>query len=154
MPSKEETSAAPNDGISIGSSPSSPLDSLNGNGHSDNINGETDTSDSVAELPPIEWHPLILALFGFTKRLATPVCRVVFAPKAQRTMIKSAVTFVVFVWILLTSIAAYLTFYHHYVPQTLHSQPIFFQYGHIDQRNQVAPKGIIDLTGGYQKVVR
>ncbi|SAL96315.1 hypothetical protein [Absidia glauca] len=150
VPSKEEISASPNDGISISSSPSNSLDSLNG--HNDNVNGKTDTSNSAAELPPIEWHPHALAFFGFIKRLATPVCRVVFAPKAQRTMIKSAITIVVFVWILLTSIAAYLTFYHHYVPQTLHSQPIFFQYGHIDQRNQVAPKGIIDLTGGYQKV--
>ncbi|KAI8341467.1 putative adipose-regulatory protein-domain-containing protein [Chlamydoabsidia padenii] len=108
--------------------------------------------EPLDDIPPIEWHPALLTVFTIIQRLTAPVCRVVFAPRAQRTIIKSTITLVVFGWILLTSIAAYFFFYQQYVPLTLHSQPIFFQYGPIDQRNQVAPKGIIDLTGGYNKM--
>ncbi|KAI8081530.1 putative adipose-regulatory protein-domain-containing protein [Halteromyces radiatus] len=118
--------------------------------HNDDDNPANTESSSDDELPPFEWHPAALALGRVAKKLATPILRVIFAPKAQRTMIKSAIFMVVFVWILLTSITAYLTFYQQYVPRTLHSEPIFFQYGHVDQRLSVEPKAIIDLTDGYQ----
>ncbi|ORZ25213.1 putative adipose-regulatory protein-domain-containing protein [Absidia repens] len=117
----------------------------------DNTNSSPDaTTDDLLPPPPIEWHPAVLALGSVVKKLTTPVLRIVFAPKAQRTMIKSAIIMVVFVWILLTSITAYLTFYQQYVPRTVHNEPIFFQYGHVNQRTLVEPKGVIDLTGGYK----
>ncbi|KAI9300788.1 putative adipose-regulatory protein-domain-containing protein [Cunninghamella echinulata] len=103
------------------------------------------------ELPPLELHPMVIFIGTVIKKITMPFIKVLFAPKAQRTMIKSAIFMVVFVWILLTSITAYLTFYQHYVPRTLHKESIYFQYGHVGQRNLIEPRGIVDFTHGYQK---
>ncbi|SAM05110.1 hypothetical protein [Absidia glauca] len=139
------------DHSSIGSHPSGSPDGGRTMGQQNDINNDNSMPASATdELPPIEWHPAVVALASVVKKLTSPFFRIVFAPKAQRTMIKSAIIMVVFVWILLTSITAYLTFYQQYVPRTVHNEPIFFQYGHVDQRTVVEPKGTIDLTRGYQ----
>ncbi|ORX62677.1 DUF1226-domain-containing protein [Hesseltinella vesiculosa] len=103
------------------------------------------------ELPPFEWHPLALLLGGAIKQVSLPFLRIVFAPKAQRTMIKSAIIMVVLGWIFLTSITAYLTFYQQYVPRTAHHEPIFFQYGHVQSRQSVEPNSFVDLAHGGAK---
>ncbi|CAO3632426.1 unnamed protein product [Cunninghamella blakesleeana] len=103
------------------------------------------------ELPPLELHPMVIFIGTLIKKITMPFIKVIFAPKAQRTMIKSAIFMVVFVWILLTSITAYLTFYQHYVPRTLHKESIYFQYGHVGERNLVEPFGLVDFTNGYSK---
>ncbi|KAJ8661207.1 hypothetical protein O0I10_002956 [Lichtheimia ornata] len=96
------------------------------------------------EPEPFEWPPAVLVVARAVKKMVTPILRVLFAPKAQRTLIKSTAMVIVFLMILTTSIGAYLTFYRQYVPQTAHIEPIFFQY---DQQVE-GPTDRIDLTRG------
>lgn len=86
-------------------------------------------------------NPVIVKVASTVKRLAMPVLRIVFAPKAQRTLIQTIVITVLLLWVLVTSIAAYLSFYRRYVPRTAHVEPIYFQYV-----GQNPPTGTIDLT--------
>ncbi|KAI8074038.1 putative adipose-regulatory protein-domain-containing protein [Gongronella butleri] len=105
----------------------------------------------MEELPPMEWHPALLTVGSLIKQVSLPFLRIAFAPKAQRTMIKSAIIMVVLGWIFLTSITAYLTFYQQYVPRTAHHEPIFFQYGHVSSRQSVEPNSLVDLAHGISK---
>lgn len=101
------------------------------------------------EPEPFEWPPAVLVVAKAVKKLVTPILRVLFAPKAQRTLIKSTAMVIVLLMILTTSIGAYLTFYRQYVPQTAHIEPIFFQY---DQQVE-GPTDRIDLTRGQPYTV-
>ena len=83
------------------------------------------------------------------KKVATPVLRIVFAPQAQRTFIKVTAIVIVLLWVLLTSITAYITFYRQYVPKTAHIEPIYFQY----HQQQEGPLGVVDLTHGQSYAV-
>ncbi|ORY95628.1 putative adipose-regulatory protein-domain-containing protein [Syncephalastrum racemosum] len=92
--------------------------------------------------PEVQWSPAMLFLANVVKTIVTPVLKVVFAPKAQKTLIKTTAMVLVFLWIILTSVAAYLTFYRQYVPRTAHIEPIYFQY------TAEEPIAVIDLTRG------
>jgi hypothetical protein len=93
-------------------------------------------------LPPIEWHPVVLMVAGFIKKLFTPIVKVVFAPRTQRAIIKSLVIIIVVAWVIMTSFTAYLTFYQRYIPKTAHVEPIYFQYTDIER-----PQGQVQLRG-------
>ncbi|KAI9499264.1 putative adipose-regulatory protein-domain-containing protein [Zychaea mexicana] len=99
-------------------------------------------SGELEEPPPVEWSPAVKMVASGVKRIATPVLRVVFAPRAQRTFIKGTAIVIVLLWILLTSIAAYMTFYRQYIPKTSHTEPIYFQY----HQQQEGPLGVVDLA--------
>lgn len=58
-------------------------------------------------------------------------------------MVKSFIIVIVVAWILLTSFTAYLTFYQRYIPKNAHVEPIYFQYGHLEQQ----PEGRLEFTG-------
>ncbi|KAI9316380.1 putative adipose-regulatory protein-domain-containing protein [Dichotomocladium elegans] len=89
-------------------------------------------------------HPAIVFVFNGIKTILTPILRVLFAPKAQRTIIKSVAVCIALTWVLLTSVAAYLAFYRQYVPQTAHIEPIYFQYDRLAE----GPTDIVDFTQG------
>ncbi|KAI7854643.1 putative adipose-regulatory protein-domain-containing protein [Circinella umbellata] len=98
----------------------------------------------IEELEPVEWSPAMKMIGGIIKKVASPVLRIVFAPQAQRTFIKGTAIVIVLLWVLLTSITAYITFYRQYVPKTAHIEPIYFQY----HQQQEGPLGVVDLTHG------
>lgn len=93
-------------------------------------------------LPPIEWHPAILMIARFIKKILEPIVKVVFAPRTQRAIIKSLVIIIVVAWVIMTSFTAYLTFYQRYIPKTAHIEPIYFQYTNVER-----PQGHIEFTG-------
>lgn len=95
-------------------------------------------------MKPIEWHPAVLFIASTLKKALTPVVKLVFNPKTQRTMIKSLVIIIVLAWILLTSFTAYLTFYQRYIPKTAHVESIYFQYTQTDR-----PYGQVQLRGPH-----
>ncbi|KAI8384098.1 putative adipose-regulatory protein-domain-containing protein [Blakeslea trispora] len=94
---------------------------------------------------PIEWHPLIAMMARFFKTLFTPIVKLVFAPKTQKTIVKSLVLTVIIGWILLTSFTAYITFYQRYIPKTAHVEPIYFQY----DRENLHPQTTVQLKGSH-----
>lgn len=95
-------------------------------------------------MKPIEWHPAVQFIASTLKKALTPVVKLVFNPKTQRTMIKSLVIIIVLAWILLTSFTAYLTFYQRYIPKTAHVESIYFQYTQTDR-----PYGQVQLRGPH-----
>lgn len=97
--------------------------------------------------PEVQWSPAMLFLANAVKTLVTPVLKFVFAPKAQKTLIRTTAIVLVFLWIMLTSVAAYLTFYRQYVPRTAHIEPIYFQY------TAEEPIAVIDLARGQTYAV-
>ncbi|KAI8142057.1 putative adipose-regulatory protein-domain-containing protein [Fennellomyces sp. T-0311] len=112
---------------------------------------EQDLVKAEGEEPvPPEWSPAMKMVGRLVKRIVTPILRVVFAPRAQRTLIKTTAMVIVSLWILLTSIAAYITFYRQYVPQTSHIEPIYFQYNHQEQ----GPLGVVNLADGHYGPLR
>lgn len=111
-----------------------------------NNNIEDEDEDSEQQKPePAPWNPAVVMVANLIKKLVTPVLRVVFAPKAQKTMIKSVTIVILVLWVVLTSVAAYLAFYRQYVPRTAHIEPIYFQYQHnVDE----GPLAMVDLAQG------
>ncbi|KAI9278620.1 putative adipose-regulatory protein-domain-containing protein [Phascolomyces articulosus] len=108
------------------------------------VKGAGGEGEGEEELEPVEWSPAMKFIGNMIKKIATPILRVVFAPQAQRTFIKVTAIVIVLLWILLTSITAYITFYRQYVPKTSHIEPIYFQY----HQQQEGPLGIVDLSRG------
>ncbi|KAI9481197.1 MAG: putative adipose-regulatory protein-domain-containing protein [Benjaminiella poitrasii] len=109
--------------------------------------------DYIPEIPDMDdqptrqpTHPLVLLLTRMLKVLLLPVCRLFFAPAAQRTFVKTTVLFVSLSWITVTSLVAYVTFYQRYIPPIMHAQPIWFQY-----RMEQGPVAIMDLVGSNKK---
>lgn len=80
------------------------------------------------KIRPIEWHPALVITGNLLKKLMSPIFKVLFAPQAQRTFIKTFVVVILVAWILLTSFTAYITFYQRYIPKNAHVEPIYFQY--------------------------
>ncbi|KAI8373075.1 putative adipose-regulatory protein-domain-containing protein [Radiomyces spectabilis] len=108
-------------------------------------NADVEAEKITEPVAAMRWHPAVTMMVDTMKKLLSPFVRILFTPKAQRTMVKMTVTAVLLVWILLTSMAAYLTFYQQYVPRTAHIEPIYFQY---ETSAGSAPVGIVDLTEG------
>lgn len=92
------------------------------------------------ELPPIEWHPAIVFIAKAIKTILAPIFKIVFAPQAQRAMVKTFIIIIVVAWILLTSVTAYITFYQRYIPKNAHIEPIYFQYTGLQQ-----PQGYVQF---------
>ncbi|GAN01592.1 seipin isoform X3 [Mucor ambiguus] len=88
------------------------------------------TSDSVEDQPALSKppHPILMLLFRVMKFIMLPFCKILFAPAAQKTFVKTTVMVVTISWIVVTSIVAYIMFYNQYVPPITHVQPIWFHY--------------------------
>lgn len=104
---------------------------------------------AVEEIPPIEWHPVIVMIANGLKTIFSPIFKIVFAPQTQRAMVKSLVVVILVAWILMTSFTAYLTFYQRYIPKTAHIEPIYFQYSNTD-----LPKGEVRFSGPNPTMVK
>lgn len=115
----------------------------------DDVSKQEVEENIVEEIPPIEWHPVIVMIANGLKTIFSPIFKVVFAPQTQRAMIKSLVVVILVAWILMTSFTAYLTFYQRYIPKTAHVEPIYFQYSNTD-----LPKGQVQFTGPNPTMVR
>lgn len=79
-------------------------------------------------------------------RLFSPVLKIIFAPQAQKTFVKSFVLIVLVAWVLLTSFTAYITFYQRYIPKNAHVEPVYFQY------DSPKPQGYVHFLPSKQAV--
>ncbi|KAI9012634.1 putative adipose-regulatory protein-domain-containing protein [Phycomyces nitens] len=85
-------------------------------------------------------------IINLIKSTLRPFFRIIFAPSAQRTVVKTTILSVSIIWILMTSITAYTLFYRRHVPQIIHTEPIWFQYGSNGLSSN--PVAAIDLSRG------
>ncbi|KAI8882325.1 DUF1226-domain-containing protein [Backusella circina FSU 941] len=83
-------------------------------------------------------------LFKTIKFLLMPLFKIIFAPTAQRAVVKTAMMGMTISWILMTSLVAYVTFYRYYVPPIAHVHPIWFQYA--SRETLVGPHAWMDLS--------
>lgn len=81
-------------------------------------------------------------------RLFSPVLKIIFAPQAQKTFVKSFVLIVLVAWVLLTSFTAYITFYQRYIPKNAHVEPVYFQY------DSPKPQGYVHFLPSKQAALR
>ncbi|KAI8985370.1 putative adipose-regulatory protein-domain-containing protein [Pilobolus umbonatus] len=85
------------------------------------------------------------------KDLLSPIARVVLAPAAQRTFVKTTVLFMTISSIIVTSMVVYILFYHYYVPPVMHSHPVWFQYDYGVTPKSSGPHALIDIMQGIKK---
>ncbi|KAG1449177.1 hypothetical protein G6F46_000254 [Rhizopus delemar] len=95
----------------------------------------------------IEWHPALVLTGQAISKLFSPIFKVLFAPQAQRTFVKSFVVIVLVAWVLLTSFTAYVTFYQRYIPKNAHVEPIYFQY-----EKDIQPQGYVQFIQSNKHV--
>ncbi|KAI9026561.1 putative adipose-regulatory protein-domain-containing protein [Phycomyces nitens] len=79
-------------------------------------------------------------------RLSIPILRAFFNPTAQLMAIRSMVAIGVMIWIIMTSVTSYITFYQHYMPQQMHIEPVYLQYA--PNLTCINPEGWVDLRRG------
>ena len=115
------------------------------------LNSETPLLEEEEEekeevTPP---HPVVVFLFKVLRFMLLPFAKVIFAPAAQRTVVKTTVMAVTISWIISTSIFAYVLFYNRHVPPITHVQPIWFQY---DSTMQSGPHAMVNILSGKSVV--
>ncbi|KAI7900841.1 putative adipose-regulatory protein-domain-containing protein [Cokeromyces recurvatus] len=93
--------------------------------------------------------PVVNFFTKILKTLLLPICKILFAPAAQRTFVKTTVLFVSISWIIVTSLIAYVMFYQQYIPPIMHVQPIWFNY----QKAQ-GPTAIVNLIDSNKRHLR
>ncbi|KAL0074554.1 putative adipose-regulatory protein-domain-containing protein [Phycomyces blakesleeanus] len=105
--------------------------------------------DDEIHAPP-QLNPTVLFVINLIKSSLRPFFRIVFAPSAQRTVVKTTILSFSIMWILMTSITAYTLFYRRHVPQIIHTEPIWFQYGSMSRPGELtsSPVGAVDLLRG------
>lgn len=91
---------------------------------------------------PTPTHPLVSMSYNILRFLLLPFCKILFAPTAQKTFVKTTVMVVTISWIFVTSLFAYILFYNRHVPPITHVQPIWFNY---DSVNALGPQAIVDI---------
>ncbi|KAF7721062.1 Berardinelli-Seip congenital lipodystrophy 2 (seipin) [Apophysomyces ossiformis] len=113
---------------------------------------QEDEEDETLPPEPIKWHPALVMVGNLIMTICRPIFRIVFAPRAQRTAIKTIVVAITVAWLIMTSVAAYLMFYRRYVPKITHIEPIWFQYD-----SYPVPTDFVDLSAGaknYAAILR
>lgn len=85
-------------------------------------------------------HPMLQLLFRGITFIMMPFCKVLFAPAAQKSFVKTTVLVVTISWVVVTSLIAYIMFYNHYVPPITHVQPIWFHHKPLQ-----GPKATVDI---------
>ncbi|KAG0174093.1 Berardinelli-Seip congenital lipodystrophy 2 (seipin) [Apophysomyces sp. BC1034] len=117
-------------------------------GEEDHLLVETALGDEEDEAPPpepVQWHPALVMISSMLMKICRPIFRILFAPRTQRTAVKTVVIATTVAWLIMTSVAAYLMFYRRYVPQITHIEPVWFQY-----ETYPVPTDYVDLTRGTQ----
>lgn len=117
------------------------------NGDSIPATGDANEPEEEEEIPSKPLHPVIALLFKAIKFLMLPFCKILFAPAAQKTFIKTTVLVVAISWIFVTSMVAYIMFYNRYVPPITHVQPAWFKYDGL-----TGPKAMVDIVTGKSVV--
>ncbi len=103
---------------------------------------------NVEEEPPAPPHPIVVLLFKLIRFMLLPICKILFAPAAQKTFVKTTVMVITLSWIIFTSLFAYILFYNRYVPPITHVQPIWFHY----TTSELGPFATIDILSGKSVV--
>ncbi|KAI7867799.1 putative adipose-regulatory protein-domain-containing protein [Spinellus fusiger] len=93
-------------------------------------------------------HPAVAMVIEIFRSIFRPIFRILFAPRAQRTVVKTTILSLSIVGMILTSMGAYLLFYNYHVPQITHLEPIWLQYGGKGEPEWMAPRAMVDLTRG------
>lgn len=104
---------------------------------------------NVEEEEPVPPHPLVVFLFKVIRFMLLPVCKIFFAPAAQKTFVKTTVMVITISWIIMTSMFAYILFYNQHVPPITHVQPIWFHY---TTSKVLGPYATIDILSGKSVV--
>lgn len=97
--------------------------------------------DDATPSPP---HPLVSMLYKTLRFLLLPFCKIIFAPTAQKTFVKTTVMVVTISWIFVTSLFAYILFYNRHVPPITHVQPIWFNY-QSGGNSAAGPQALVDI---------
>ncbi|KAG2182542.1 hypothetical protein INT43_007473 [Umbelopsis isabellina] len=109
--------------------------------------------DPDAPLPEAsnEPTPLLLIIVSKILQLLRPVFAIIFSPRVQRTVIRTAFLTIALSWIMGVAISAYIAFYMTHVPKTAHIEPVYLQYN-----KGAEPMALVDLTnkGSYLKPLR
>ncbi|KAL0098101.1 putative adipose-regulatory protein-domain-containing protein [Phycomyces blakesleeanus] len=83
-------------------------------------------------------------------RISLPILRTFFNPTAQLVAIRSVVAIAVIIWIIMTSLTSYVTFYRHFMPKQMHIEPVYLQYMHTSLSKCINPEGWVDLRRGTE----
>ncbi|KAI8083388.1 putative adipose-regulatory protein-domain-containing protein, partial [Gilbertella persicaria] len=104
---------------------------------------EENTSELSVEEQPISSNPFFTFILKALRVLVMSVFRIFFVPTVQKAFVKTTIFAITIVWIFVSSLAAYILFYHRYVPPITHVQPIWFQYSN---KPTIGPSALIDIT--------
>lgn len=103
---------------------------------------------AIEDAEPLPTHPAIVFLLKAIKVILLPFCKILFAPAAQRTFVKTTIMSLTISCIVATSAVAYIIFYNKYIPPITHVQPVWFHYG----LQNTGPAATVDVLAGNSQV--
>ena len=72
--------------------------------------------------------PFLVTLVVKVFQLLRPLFAIIFSPRVQRTVIRTAFLTIALSWIIGVACSAYIAFYLTHVPKTAHIEPVYLQY--------------------------
>jgi hypothetical protein len=72
--------------------------------------------------------PLLVTIIAKVFQLLRPLFAIIFSPRVQRTVIRTAFLTIALSWIVGVACSAYIAFYMAHVPKTAHIEPVYLQY--------------------------
>ncbi|KAI8577729.1 hypothetical protein K450DRAFT_250554 [Umbelopsis ramanniana AG] len=95
--------------------------------------------------------PFLVTIVAKVFQLLRPLFAIIFSPRVQRTVIRTAFLTIALSWIVSVACSAYIAFYMAHVPKTAHIEPVYLQYD-----KGMNPMALVDLTqkGTYTKPLR